>query len=456
VRALVFAAVLFVLLVPSAGAWTWPVAGPVLSGFAFDPAHPYAAGEHRGIDIGSAPGTAVAAPAGGEVTFAGTVPSSGQSVTILTADGLSVTLTHLGSLAVAKGAAVAEGDRVGAVGPSGTAEQSVPYVHLGIRTAANEQGYLDPLSFLPAPPAPAHAPPPSASAPAPAPAAPAVQAAPPAPAASGASAAAAPVAAPPPAAPAPAAPAPAAPVAAAPAATPAAATPAAATPAAAPAVTAAPAPAAAVMPAAAAPVALPAPAPATLVVAAPAGPARGRVAAVVARPSAVVAPPRVTRRPVRDAAVLVPAHHVVRHTPAAPRSIGAPGAGAVVRPRVAIHRVRTPAVSASHPHRGGLPLVLPAALAAALAAVLALVRMILGPSSQREGARSAREDPGSAGVAVWQRPPAHRPRGGLRRAGGRVRALPPAQGRRRLDGERDGRARHAGDGGRRPERRVPA
>ena len=158
-RALMIVVVLFVVAVPSAGAWTWPVAGPVLAGFSFDPAHPYAAGEHRGIDIGSPSGTAVVAPAGGEVTFAGSVPSSGQSVSILTADGLSVTLTHLGSLAVAKGASVAEGDRIGAVGPSGKSEQGGPYVHLGIRTAANEQGYLDPISFMPgAAPTPTPAP----------------------------------------------------------------------------------------------------------------------------------------------------------------------------------------------------------------------------------------------------------------------------------------------------------
>ena len=38
--------VLLVLWVPSAQAWTWPVVGPVLQGFSFDPAHPYAAGHH--------------------------------------------------------------------------------------------------------------------------------------------------------------------------------------------------------------------------------------------------------------------------------------------------------------------------------------------------------------------------------------------------------------------------
>ena len=175
VRRLALLVVMLVLWVPSAAAWTWPVSGPVLQGFSFDPAHPYAGGVHRGIDVGGDPGAPVLAPAAGIVSFAGTVPTSGKSVTIDTADGLSVTLTHLGSIAVAKNAAVAEGAVVGTVGPSGTPELDVPYVHLGIRSAADPQGYLDPLAFLPV------AAPPIVAAPAAAPAAaPPVAAAPPA------------------------------------------------------------------------------------------------------------------------------------------------------------------------------------------------------------------------------------------------------------------------------------
>src|ERR1700749_1703894 len=86
-----------------AGAWTWPASGPVLLPFVFDPAHPYAGGQHRGIDVGGASGEPVRAPAAGTVTFAGTVPGSGRSLTILTTDGWSVTLTELGSIAVAVG-----------------------------------------------------------------------------------------------------------------------------------------------------------------------------------------------------------------------------------------------------------------------------------------------------------------------------------------------------------------
>jgi pyruvate/2-oxoglutarate dehydrogenase complex dihydrolipoamide acyltransferase (E2) component len=91
----------------------------------------------------------VVAPAAGTVSFAGTVPTNGKSMTIETADGYSVTLTHLGSIGVVEGATVAEQDAIGTVGPSGTPEVDGPYVHLGIRLTADQNGYVDPLSLLP-------------------------------------------------------------------------------------------------------------------------------------------------------------------------------------------------------------------------------------------------------------------------------------------------------------------
>lgn len=142
--------VAFLVWTPAAFAWSWPVEGPVLQPFSYDAAQPYAAGQHRGIDIGAdSAGETVVAPAAGTISFAGTVPTNGKSVTIQTADGYSVTLTHLGSILVAKGQAVDEREAVGTVGPSGTAEEAVPYVHLGIRATSDPDGYLDPLSFLP-------------------------------------------------------------------------------------------------------------------------------------------------------------------------------------------------------------------------------------------------------------------------------------------------------------------
>jgi hypothetical protein len=149
-RRLVVPVLVVLAWAPVAHAWSWPVQGPVLQPFAYDKANPYLSGQHRGIDIGAdAMGEPVRAPADGTVSFAGTVPTNGACVTIETADGYSVTLTHLGSIGVAKGAEVAEGDEVGTIGPSGTAEVDEPYVHLGIRVTSDPDGYVDPLGLLP-------------------------------------------------------------------------------------------------------------------------------------------------------------------------------------------------------------------------------------------------------------------------------------------------------------------
>jgi hypothetical protein len=132
-------------------AWTWPVEGPVLQPFTIAN-DPYRAGQHRGLDTGAQPGAPVRAPAAGTVSFAGTAPGGGRTVTIQTGDGYSVTLVHLGTIETARSAIVAEGDRVGTVGPSGDPEYAEPYVHLGIRLTADPNGYVDPLGFLPARP----------------------------------------------------------------------------------------------------------------------------------------------------------------------------------------------------------------------------------------------------------------------------------------------------------------
>ena len=110
------------LPVSAARAWTWPVDGPVLRPFSFDHAHPYAGGQHRGVDLGAPGGTQVLAPTGGIVSFAGTVPTGGKTVSIETPLGYTATLVHLGSIGVKRGAPVGEGSVVGTVGPSGVPE----------------------------------------------------------------------------------------------------------------------------------------------------------------------------------------------------------------------------------------------------------------------------------------------------------------------------------------------
>ena len=143
---------------PPALAWTWPADGPVLRPFVLGD-DPYAAAQHRGVDIASPSGGPVRAPADGAVSFAGTVPGGGRTVTIQTADGYSITLVHLGAVGVERGQEVAEGAGVGSAGRSGQAEHAESYVHMGVRVTADPTGYVDPLGLLPARQAPPPVPP---------------------------------------------------------------------------------------------------------------------------------------------------------------------------------------------------------------------------------------------------------------------------------------------------------
>jgi hypothetical protein len=143
---------------PPALAWTWPADGPVLRPFVLGD-DPYAAAQHRGLDIAAPSGALVRAPAPGAVSFAGTVPGGGRTVTLQTADGYSITLVHLGAIGVERGQVLAEGAGVGSAGRSGDAEHPEAYVHLGVRVTADPQGYVDPLGLLPAREAPPPVPP---------------------------------------------------------------------------------------------------------------------------------------------------------------------------------------------------------------------------------------------------------------------------------------------------------
>jgi hypothetical protein len=450
---------LLLLFVPAAGAWTWPVQGPVLQTFSFDQAHPYDAGQHRGIAIGAGAGAPVLAPAAGVVSFAGTVPTNGKTLTIQTPSGLAVSLTHLGSIGVARDASVDEGAVVGTIGPSGTPEFDVPYVHLGIRDASNDQGYLDPLAFLPvlAPPAPAPAPasaPQAVPATVPAAAPVDVPVAAPADPPALAPPATAPSSAAPNDVPVPATP---VPVAVAP--------PIVDAPAAPPLVAPQPAagPEAPTMPLPASPPALEIPVVASSDLPAP---SIGTDTPVTITAAALPAPVRFTGLPGRLPRLVVPRSSV---GPSAASASAAPHAPSGWQPlRLANLSRSLPAVAQSLTTPGAgrrsgpsLPrhpptfLVALFALVAGLACLLA-VRMISNPHARNEGARPGREDPHRAGLAVRERPASHRPRGRVRGARRRVRALSPVEGLRRPDGERDGRARHAGDGLRRPNWRIAA
>ena len=175
----------FVLLsTPAHASWSWPVRGDVITPYR-NGDDPYAAGQHRGIDIAAPVATPVTAAASGDVLFAGTAGSSGLTVSVRTGDGFDTSYLHLSAIAVHAGAHVSAGERLGAVGTSGTRSAVQPHLHFGVREAGKRHAYIDPLSMLP----PVVAPPPSEAprpAPAPAPLPPQVPAPEPAPAPRGA------------------------------------------------------------------------------------------------------------------------------------------------------------------------------------------------------------------------------------------------------------------------------
>jgi Peptidase family M23 len=410
------------LPVSVAQAWTWPVDGPVLRPFVFDRAHPYTAGQHRGLDLGARAGAPVLAPSGGVVKFAGTVPTGGKTVSIETPTGHTATLLHLGSYAVKRGEAVAEGAVVGTVGPSGVTELTEPFVYFGVRTTSDPQGYLDPLTFLPARPA-FPAVPPAEAVESPAAVATELGAASAQPQPAAETSVATPVER-----------------------------------------------AAATVEVAAAPVEH------ALTVASTAQ--EGLRPAAQTQPVAVVEAAGPVAAASQPAGVSGSAAQTHARSRAAVRS-------SVARPRAAFSRERPrgrtlPRFAATPVRSGstttnvdqeslwrslGLALALAAAglLGLALAARCDLwakvARIIMTVPETEHVDRRAEpeaEDPGRTGLALRLREAAPGPRGRIRRAGGHLRALPPSEGERRPDGERDRRTWDAGHGHGRSRGRLAA
>jgi murein DD-endopeptidase MepM/ murein hydrolase activator NlpD len=123
------------------GGWERPLDGPVLRRFAISPDR-FAAGQHRGIDLGAPPGARVLAACGGRVTFAGRVPRGGRTVSVRCGT-LVATYQHLGAVAVRCGQIVLPGARIGRVGRA----RPRPHVHLGARVAATD-AYVDPRGLF--------------------------------------------------------------------------------------------------------------------------------------------------------------------------------------------------------------------------------------------------------------------------------------------------------------------
>src|SRR4051794_9446705 len=138
--------------------WVSPPHGEVITPYR-NGGEPYAAGQHRGIDIAGPVGARVVAAREGTVRFAGTVGDSGLTVGVRTADGrYDTSYLHLSSVAVRAGERVAAGQRLGAVGTSGRRSTARPHLHFGVRDAGSRHAYHDPVDFLPPPARPRPAP----------------------------------------------------------------------------------------------------------------------------------------------------------------------------------------------------------------------------------------------------------------------------------------------------------
>jgi murein DD-endopeptidase MepM/ murein hydrolase activator NlpD len=133
----------------ASGDWPWPVDGELVTTYRNGP-DPYAAGQHRGIDIAGEVGDPVRAAAAGTVRYAGSLGSSGVTVSIRTADGrYDTSYLHLSEVAVRRGEEVASGNRIGAVGVSGQRSVEAPHLHFGVRVAGSDHDYRDPTISWP-------------------------------------------------------------------------------------------------------------------------------------------------------------------------------------------------------------------------------------------------------------------------------------------------------------------
>ena len=148
-RWLIGGLIAFVALPPAAAAgWTWPVHGPVIARFAYARANPFARGQRRGVDIAAPRGTPLVAACAGRVRFAGTIGTSGRTVSVACGRYL-VSYLHLDGIAVRGAAPVRVGDPIGTVGTTGRRNEARPHVSFGVRRASDRWGYVDPLRLLP-------------------------------------------------------------------------------------------------------------------------------------------------------------------------------------------------------------------------------------------------------------------------------------------------------------------
>lgn len=125
---------------PSASGFVWPINGAVTSGFG-----PRWGRMHEGIDIDGYSGQPIAASKSGRVISTGDAGDGyGTKVVIDHGGGYTTLYAHMSSLGTSNGAAVGQGQVIGAVGCTGSCTGD--HLHFEVRVNGSPQ---NPLSYLP-------------------------------------------------------------------------------------------------------------------------------------------------------------------------------------------------------------------------------------------------------------------------------------------------------------------
>lgn len=106
--------------------------------------HPWGTkGVHDGIDIFADHGTPALAPVNGFVLFEGKATLGGNVVFILGPDHLLHYAAHMDTVIVRRGQMVAQGQKIGEVGNSGSARNSPPHLHYSIISIVPQPDRID-------------------------------------------------------------------------------------------------------------------------------------------------------------------------------------------------------------------------------------------------------------------------------------------------------------------------
>ena len=125
---------------PPASALSWPLRGPILSGFGAVRGRRH----HEGIDIKAPRGTLVRAAGAGRVSESRWRRGYGNVVSIDHGDGVRTVYAHLAEVWVRAGARVARGEAIATVGATGNA--TTPHLHFEVRRDGRVR---NPLAWMP-------------------------------------------------------------------------------------------------------------------------------------------------------------------------------------------------------------------------------------------------------------------------------------------------------------------